>query len=152
MIVPSWPPLRAPTSLRPYTSVANPAPASATLSQETRPTWVSPTFFSCRNPPTVISAATGSTNRKTRRHEPKLRMTPDSTGPNAGATEIASIMSPMTRPRSCSGTTCISVVMSSGIITAVPAAWMLRATSSTSNVGAAAARAVPTRNVAIATV
>ena len=79
-------------------------------------------------------------------------MMPDTTGPNAGATEIASIMLPMTWPRSCSGTTCISVVMSSGIITAVPAAWMLRATSSTSNVGASAASSVPARNVAIATV
>ena len=96
--------------------------------------------------------ATGSTNTKTRRHEPTFRMRPEITGPNAGATEMASMTLPMTRPRSFSGTTFISVVMSSGIITAVPAAWMLRATSSTSNVGASAASRVPARNVIIATV
>ena len=58
---------------------------------------------------------------------------------------------PITRPRSCSGTTVISVVISSGIITAVPPAWMIRAASSTSKFGATARAAVPVENVPIAT-
>ena len=60
-----------------------------------------------------------------------------------GGTEMASMTLPMTRPRSFSGTTFISVVMSSGIITAVPPACTIRAASSTSNVGASVANSVP---------
>ena len=56
----------------------------------------------------------------------------------------------MIRPRSLSATTVIRVVISSGIITAVPAACTTRATSSTSNVGASAASRVPVQNTAIA--
>ena len=57
---------------------------------------------------------------------------------------------PITRPRSCSGTIVISVVISSGIITAVPPAWTTRAASSTGNVGARAASSVPAQKTVIA--
>ena len=92
----------------------------------------------------------GSTTANSRRQDPKLRITPETAGPIAGATEMARVTLPITRPRSCSGTTCISVVISSGIITAVPDAWMMRAPSSTSNDGATVANAVPSRNKPIA--
>lgn len=72
------------------------------------------------------------------------------TGPIAGATEMARVTLPITRPRSCSATTVISVVISSGIITAVPPAWMTRPTSSTANVGASAEITVPAMNTPIA--
>ena len=62
----------------------------------------------------------GSTAANSRRQDPKLRITPEIAGPIAGATEMARVTLPITLPRSCSGTTCISVVISSGIITAVP--------------------------------
>ena len=44
------------------------------------------------------------------------------------------------------------MVISSGIITAVPVAWTIRATSSTQNTGATSASAVPAMKVTIATV
>ena len=94
--------------------------------------------------------AIGSTTAKIRRQEPNCSSTPDTAGPSAGATDIASVTLPITRPRSCTGTTVISVVISSGIITAVPLAWMIRARSSTQNVGATRASAVPIANVIIA--
>ena len=78
-------------------------------------------------------------------------MTPDTAGPSAGATEIARVTWPITRPRSDSATTVISVVISSGIITAVPPAWTTRPASRTSKVGATAASAVPAQKVTIAT-
>ena len=84
------------------------------------------------------------------RQERYCRTTPETAGPSAGATDIASVTLPITRPRSCSGTTVISVVISSGIITAVPPAWTTRAASSTGNVGATAASSVPAQKTAIA--
>ena len=59
---------------------------------------------------------------------------------------------PITRPRSWAGTIVIRVVISSGSITAVPAAWMTRPTTSTSKTGASAESAVPTRKTDIAVV
>ena len=75
---------------------------------------------------------------------------PETAGPRAGATDIARVTLPITRPRSCTGTTAISVVISSGIITAVPHAWTTRAASRTGKTGASAARSVPAQNTAIA--
>src|SRR5690606_1725852 len=57
---------------------------------------------------------------------------------------------PITRPRSRAGTTVIRVVMSSGIITAVPDAWMIRAASNTGKAGATTASAVPMLNTVMA--
>ena len=110
----------------------------------------SPTFSSLRIDTTVTASAIGSTAAKISRHEPSCSSTPETAGPSAGATDMASVTLPITRPRSCTGTTVISVVISSGIITAVPLAWMIRATSSTQNVGATSASAVPIENVIIA--
>ena len=75
---------------------------------------------------------------------------PETAGPRAGATDMARVTLPITRPRSLSATTAISVVISSGIITAVPLACTTRATSSTAKLGASAASRVPERNVPIA--
>ena len=54
------------------------------------------------------------------------------------------------RPRSLMGTRDITVVMSSGIMMAVPTAWMMRPASSTSKPGARAATRVPVVNAPIA--
>lgn len=99
----------------------------------------------------MITPAIGSTSTKSQRHEPICSTAPEITGPIAGATEMASVTLPITLPRSCSGTTVISVVISSGIITAVPPAWMIRPRSSTANDGANEDSAVPARKTPIAT-
>ena len=49
-------------------------------------------------------------------------MRPEIVGPMAGATEITVDTRPMKRPRSAGATRVISVVMSSGIMMAVPLA------------------------------
>src|SRR3954466_12435973 len=95
-----------------------------------------------------MPAAVGGATRKDQRHESDWSTTPDTAGPSAGATDIARVTLPITRPRSCSGTMAISVVISSGIITAVPLAWTTRATSRTGNAHAVAASRVPVQNVA----
>lgn len=103
-----------------------------------------------RNPKKATRPAIGSTATNSNRQEPNCRISPDTAGPSAGATEIDSVTLPITRPRSCSGTTVINVVISSGIITAVPAAWTIRPSSSTEKNGATADSAVPARNTPIA--
>ena len=52
---------------------------------------------------TVDAAAIGSTAAKIRRQEPSCRSTPETAGPSAGATDIASVTLPITRPRSLLG-------------------------------------------------
>ena len=99
-----------------------------------------------------MTSATGSTRPKSQRHDVHCRTTPEMVGPSAGATEIARVTLPMTRPRSCSGTTVISVVISSGTITAVPAACTTRPLTSSQKTGASAEISVPVMKVAIATV
>ena len=98
----------------------------------------------------MITRAIGRTTPNIQRHDATWRITPETAGPSAGATDIARVTLPMIRPRSCSRTTVISVVISSGIITAVPAAWMIRPPSKMPNVGARAHTSVPTQKVAIA--
>jgi hypothetical protein len=97
-----------------------------------------------------MTSATGSTIPNIQRHDSHCRTTPDTAGPRAGATDMASVTLPITRPRSGAGTTVIRVVISSGIITAVPPAWTTRAASSTGKVGARAAASVPAQKTAIA--
>ena len=94
--------------------------------------------------------AIGSTTRKIQRQESECSTTPETAGPSAGATDMARVTLPITRPRSCMGTTDISVVISSGIITAVPLACTTRATSSTGKDGASAASRVPVQKVPMA--
>ena len=57
-------------------------------------------------------------------------MTPETAGPMAGATDMTIEMRPMIRPRSLIGTSVSTVVMSSGIMIAVPLAWTTRPTTS----------------------
>ena len=77
----------------------------------------------------------GSTTAKISRHEPSWSSSPDTAGPSAGATDMTRVTLPITLPRSCGGTSVIIVVISSGIITAVPLAWTTRAASRTLKVG-----------------
>ena len=94
----------------------------------------------------------GSTTKKSPRQVVTARMPPETAGPIAGATEIASVTLPITRPRSWSGTTFMIVVISSGIITAVPAACTTRPATSIQKNGATPAISVPTLKVIIASV
>jgi hypothetical protein len=99
-----------------------------------------------------ISAATaiGSTNPNSQRHENALRIRPEIVGPTAGATEMTIEMLPITRPR-CAGSMRVrTVVMSSGIMIAVPLACTMRPRSSTVKPGASSAMSVPAENRLIA--
>ena len=98
----------------------------------------------------VTATAIGSTIQNIARQLSDWRIRPDTVGPIAGATEITIVTKPITRPRECSGTTVRIVVISSGIMSAVPEAWITRATINSSNPGANAATSVPTVNAAIA--
>ena len=77
-------------------------------------------------------------------------MNPEKAGPIAGATAMTMVMKPMVRPRRAGGTKVITVVMSSGSMTAVPLAWMTRAATSIGKTWAAAASTVPAMNRPIA--
>ncbi len=99
-----------------------------------------------------MSTTAGSTSPNSQRHENACRISPEAVGPRAGAIEIVMVTLPITRPRSCSGTTFISVVIRSGIITAAPMAWIARPANSTPKTGARAATSVPTPKTLIAPV
>ena len=59
-------------------------------------------------------------------------------------------MLPIVLPRVSGGTSVMTVVISSGIMIAVPDAWITRATTSSSRPGASAAASVPIENSDIA--
>lgn len=88
----------------------------------------------------------GSRARNTHRQPSDDTITPETVGPRAGAAAVTIVTRPIVRPRRSAATTCITVVNSSGSITAVPRAWMIRAARSTPKSGAVAAIAVPTAN------
>ncbi len=77
-------------------------------------------------------------------------MRPESDGPSAGAAAMTIEMLPMTLPRMAGGTSVMIVVMSSGIMMAVPDAWTTRPTSSHAKPGESAASSVPALNSDIA--
>ena len=77
-------------------------------------------------------------------------MTPEIVGPMAGATEMTVVMNPMVLPRVSGGASVIAVVISSGIMIAVPDAWMMRASTRTSRLEARLAISVPRENNDIA--
>ena len=77
-------------------------------------------------------------------------MRPEIAGPIAGATDMTIEIRPMMRPRSPSGTNVRTVVISSGIMIAVPEACTTRPTISTLNPGDVAAIRVPAENNDIA--
>src|SRR4051794_40465323 len=68
----------------------------------------------------------------------------------AGATDMTIEMLPIILPRFCGGTSVITVVISSGIMIAVPEAWTTRAATSIQILGDSAASAVPVVNSVIA--
>src|SRR5690625_2467684 len=107
-------------------------------------------FLTIDPPTTSARAAIGSTAKNIQRQLRLARMNPEKVGPTAGATEMTTEIMPIVRPRRETGTKVITVVMSSGSMTAVPLAWMTRAATSTGNTGASAARRVPAVNVPIA--
>ncbi len=80
----------------------------------------------------------------------KLRMMPEIAGPTAGATDITIEMRPMIRPRSLIGTSVSTVVISSGIMIAVPPACTTRPITSWKKLPLVAATSVPIVNRVIA--
>ncbi len=71
-------------------------------------------------------------------------------GPMAGATDMTIEMLPMVLPRDSGGTRVITVVISSGIMMAVPTAWMTRPNTKSSRPGERAQISVPTEKIAMA--
>ena len=102
------------------------------------------------SPNSSAATAIGSTSTNRARHGANDRTSPEMVGPSAGATEMTIEMLPMTCPRRLGGTRFITVVISSGIITAVPEACTIRPISSGRNVGETAQISVPTVKVLIA--
>src|SRR5699024_901703 len=103
-------------------------------------------MFSISRVPTMkVTATIGSMIQNKQCQVSELRMKPETVGPSAGATEITIEMMPITAPRRSVGTTVRVTVISSGMIRAVPIAWMTRAVNRTAKVGASAATKVPTR-------
>lgn len=96
--------------------------------------------------------AMGRTNTNIKRHVKCSRISPDTVGPMAGATEMAMLTLPMTAPRRSIGTSVRMVVIRSGSMMAVPPAWTMRARRRTSNPGASAARSVPPENSPMASI
>ena len=82
------------------------------------------------------------------RQDRNCSTSPEIVGPIAGATEIAMLMLPITTPRRSIGTRVSTVVISSGIIIAVPDACTIRAGSSSQKPGEIAASSVPVQNSA----
>lgn len=105
----------------------------------------------CLKPNASTPITTGSTATKMKRQGSTDRMSPEMAGPMAGATAITTEIIPMRLPLVSGGSRFITVVMSSGSMTAVPKACTTRATSSTSKPGADAASAVPSTNTDMAT-
>ena len=99
-----------------------------------------------RAPKINAASAIGSTSTNMNRQDRNCRISPDSVGPIAGATEIAMLMLPITTPRRSIGTRVSTVVISSGIIIAVPDACTIRAGSSSQKPGETAASSVPAQN------
>ena len=91
----------------------------------------------------------GSTIQNIHRQPSELRITPESVGPTAGATAMTIVIVPIVAPRRSTGTSRSTVVISSGTITAVPAACTTRPASSTGNPGASALTSVPAVNSSI---
>lgn len=92
----------------------------------------------------------GSTIQNIHRQSSDPRMNPDRVGPTAGATAMTMEMVPMVCPRRSAGISFMTVVISSGTMTAVPHACTMRPASRTANPGANAATSVPTQNSDIA--
>ena len=110
----------------------------------------SPTSVIRRSPTISDVSAIGRTSQNMNLHPSRLSTRPDTAGPIAGATEMTIEMLPIITPRRAGGTSVITVVISSGIMIAVPPAWTTRAARSTANPGASAASRVPVLNRPIA--
>lgn len=135
---------------RPKIRLAKPTAESTPESTSRRTGRGSVTLRTQAAPAARAIAAIGRTVKNSQRHERCSRITPPTAGPDAGATEITMEISPITRPRRDSGTTLSTVVISSGIMIAVPTACTTRPVSSRPNVGARPAIAVPAVNVPMA--
>ncbi len=110
----------------------------------------SPRLWIQRAPTPSAMSAIGRTIPKIQRQPTESSSRPDIVGPIAGASDITMLTRPMMRPRECAGTRVMSVVMSSGIMIAVPEACTTRATRSIGKPGERNAISVPSENSPIA--
>ncbi len=98
------------------------------------------------------ATAIGRTKTNMKRQEKCSRIRPETVGPMAGATEMAMLTLPITKPRRVTGTRVRMVVISRGSMMAVPPAWTIRASRRISNPGASAASSVPPENRPMASI
>ena len=110
----------------------------------------SPTSVIRRRPTASETSAIGSTSQNMARQPNRLSTSPETAGPIAGATAMTIEMLPIITPRRAGGTSVITVVISSGIMIAVPLACTTRPARSTGKPGASAASRVPALNRLIA--
>jgi hypothetical protein len=108
------------------------------------------TFLTRAAPRASAARAMGRTRMNIHRQSSTLRIRPEIVGPMAGATEITMEMLPIVRPRDDGGTSVMAVVISNGIMMAVPLACTTRPTRRISKPGAKAAMSVPRLNRDIA--
>src|SRR5690606_38840972 len=80
------------------------------------------TFWMRAAPRMSAPTAMGATSQNIQRQSSTLRMRPEIVGPIAGATDMTMAMLPIVLPREAGGTRVITVVISSGIMMAVPVA------------------------------
>ena len=97
------------------------AKAGSTTERASKGAWRGvPTLRSLRAPTMRTARAIGRTKTNRNRHENALRISPETVGPMAGATEMAMLTLPITAPRLASGTRVRMVVIRSGSMIAVP--------------------------------
>lgn len=118
----AWPDTASPIELSPKMSPPNPSAERTTDSTSNFAGRVSMTLRSQTAPRTSERTANGRTSQNIHRQFSAERMRPATVGPMAGATAITTEMTPIIRPRCVTGTIVSTVVISSGIITAVPPA------------------------------
>ena len=140
----------SPMPTSPYTSPPSPSADSGTDGRSMRWSPWADTLTTRRAPTSSVASAIGATTPKIQRQPRWSRMNPDSVGPSAGATAMTTVMLPIMAPRRATGTIVMTVVMSSGSMTAVPDACTTRASSSTPKPGARKASTVPAVNNDIA--
>ena len=140
----------SPIELRPKMSPAKPTAESTPEKMSSGMGRGSVTLRMSTAPATSATIPMGRTDQNIHRQLRTSRTRPPIVGPIAGATAITMEMTPIVRPRRSAGTTLRTVVMSNGIMIAVPTACTTRPATSIGNTTANEANSVPPVNVLIA--
>ena len=118
----AFPEAASPTELRPKIRPAKPIADSTAEITSSGIGRLSVTLRISTAPAIRASRAMGRTSQNIQRQWRMSSTTPPTNGPMAGAIAITIEMTPIVRPRRSAGTTLSTVVMSSGIMIAVPTA------------------------------